>query len=275
MKELNQGKGLSIVESIISIFIIVIIIEVSSFVCYLLIQGIELLFDLGNLITLTNYCGLFGRIIALFFIVKYITKRNNLITVFIFRVKEKIKIKQLIFSILLLIGYFLFFSNSIEILLLKIKYSQEFIDAINNMTIDLVYTFIFSVLIAPIFEEIVFRGIILEQLSIRYNIYISILVSALLFAIFHFDLHQGINSLLLGITLGFIYNQVGSLLLNIVLHLVYNFYIYLCIFISSMPKLTSGDFNFLELVIGTIFISISYYFLRKYKHNIINYEVNN
>lgn len=52
-------------------------------------------------------------------------------------------------------------------------------------------------IVAPIYEEIIYRGIILKGLSIKYNDNLAVIVSALLFAVMHMNLHQGINAFFL------------------------------------------------------------------------------
>ena len=46
---------------------------------------------------------------------------------------------------------------------------------------------IYSVILAPIFEEILFRGFVLKNLS-RFNVRFGIIMSAILFGLFHGNL---------------------------------------------------------------------------------------
>lgn len=64
---------------------------------------------------------------------------------------------------------------------------------------------LFLVICSPILEEIVFRGVFLNGLSQRYLPLISVLISSLLFALFHFDLSIMLSTFLIGISLGIVY----------------------------------------------------------------------
>ncbi|MGQ7868404.1 lysostaphin resistance A-like protein [Sunxiuqinia sp. sy24] len=84
------------------------------------------------------------------------------------------------------------------------------------------YAFIIIVLLAPITEEILFRGIILKSLLNNYSPLKSILLTAFLFGAIHFNINQLISGLISGIFLGYLYWQIQSLSLCILSHMLYN-----------------------------------------------------
>ena len=61
------------------------------------------------------------------------------------------------------------------------------------------------VVFSPILEEILFRGIFLNGLLNRYSPVLSLVISSLLFALFHFDLQAMPGAFIMGLALGVVY----------------------------------------------------------------------
>ncbi|NLM97675.1 MAG: CPBP family intramembrane metalloprotease [Halanaerobiaceae bacterium] len=74
----------------------------------------------------------------------------------------------------------------------------------------------------PITEEIIYRGIIFRGLRGRYKQGTALIISALIFAIFHGSPAQIINSFFAGIILGFVFVKTGSLIIPISMHCINN-----------------------------------------------------
>ncbi|SUY46974.1 CAAX amino protease family protein [Clostridium putrefaciens] len=114
------------------------------------------------------------------------------------------------------------FSSSI-VYLMADKF--ESYNKVNN-SIASAYGSILSMLciliLIPIFEEILFRGLIFNELKKTSNIYLAIILQAVIFAIFHGNMLQGIYTFLLGVILSLIYIWTNSLLGNILCHIIYN-----------------------------------------------------
>lgn len=79
-----------------------------------------------------------------------------------------------------------------------------------------------TVVAAPILEEVLFRGLILESCKERFGKGVAVFVSALLFGLIHIVPIQVINAFVVGIILGYIYLKTGSLLSVIILHAINN-----------------------------------------------------
>lgn len=94
----------------------------------------------------------------------------------------------------------------------------------------LFYATLFTVLLfVPLLEEFIFRGFLQSAISNYVNRYYAILLTAIIFSLFHFSVSQGINNLnilsalfLLSLFLGFLRERQGSLVAPIVLHIVFN-----------------------------------------------------
>lgn len=78
------------------------------------------------------------------------------------------------------------------------------------------------VVMAPLFEEVIFRGVLLESMRARYGVIAAWLVSSLLFALVHVHPTVVVNAFFMGLILGFIYIASGSLWASIFLHAVNN-----------------------------------------------------
>ncbi len=81
--------------------------------------------------------------------------------------------------------------------------------------------------IAPIFEEIIFRNIIFKGLYNRYNLPLALLLSGVLFGAFHLNLPQLIPAALLGVVCGLLFWLTDSVGNTIIFHGLYNFFVML------------------------------------------------
>lgn len=79
----------------------------------------------------------------------------------------------------------------------------------------------YVVLIGPILEEVLCRHMVIDSFKTT-NKVVPIVVSALLFAVLHGNLTQGIPAFVVGLLLGYIYVKTGNLLYTIIFHIVFN-----------------------------------------------------
>lgn len=80
-----------------------------------------------------------------------------------------------------------------------------------------------SCIIVPIVEEIGFRGIFLAGLlKSRCRPWLAILITAIVFALFHMSLVKIISTFGFGIIIGWLYWRTGSIIPGIVIHIVNN-----------------------------------------------------
>ena len=83
-------------------------------------------------------------------------------------------------------------------------------------------TAIFTVVVAPIGEEFIFRKLIIDRTS-KYGSVVSILISAFLFGLMHGNFSQFFYAFALGIVLGYVYFKTGNVWLTVALHAAINF----------------------------------------------------
>lgn len=102
---------------------------------------------------------------------------------------------------------------------------QPAVDSLQNSIKEpftLTLLIIAAVVMAPIAEEITFRGIFLPYLAKKTNLYLAIIITSLFFALIHFHFTSFVPLTLLGVlfAVGYIYNQ--NLLGAIVMHSLFN-----------------------------------------------------
>lgn len=78
------------------------------------------------------------------------------------------------------------------------------------------------VIIAPVVEEILFRGFLLRGFTARYGAKWAILLSAILFSLIHMNPAQMPNTFILGLVLGAIMLRTGNILIPILYHILNN-----------------------------------------------------
>ena len=105
-------------------------------------------------------------------------------------------------------------------------------------------------LIGPVVEEIVFRGVLMRQLK-PFGRNFAIVTSALIFALFHDDVVQGVFAFLCGLVFGFVAMEY-SLVWSIALHIVNNAVIggVLSEFAASFGPTGDAAYAFLLMVVG-------------------------
>jgi len=144
-------------------------------------------------------------------------------------------------------------------------YSEQFA----KLTREPVSLLIMTVILAPILEEILFRGIIMKgMLNNKVKPVTAIIVSAFIFGVVHFNPWQFAGAMLLGLVLGLVYYKTKSLLMPILLHAFNNL-------VSAMMMLYSDSETFSDLfkikpevllVAGLVIFIIPFYFFAIHKN---------
>lgn len=86
----------------------------------------------------------------------------------------------------------------------------------------LVFQLIGVGIIAPITEELIFRGLIFNRLKRFIKTTPAIAVSALIFGIYHWNMTQGIYAFILGLILAFLYEKYGMIIVPVLFHITAN-----------------------------------------------------
>jgi len=83
--------------------------------------------------------------------------------------------------------------------------------------------FVFILILAPIFEEVIFRKLLIDKLR-RFGRWPAIIVSSVAFGLFHGNLQQLFFATFVGVLLGIVYEKYGKLRHVIFLHFLVNLF---------------------------------------------------
>lgn len=120
---------------------------------------------------------------------------------------------------------------------------------------------IYSVCLAPISEELIFRGVTLRIARRTFPFWIANFIQALLFGIFHMNPLQGCYTFILGLFMGYICEKGGTLYHAIFFHFLFNLW-----GTTASEWLLVGDETTqgLIIIVGTIVgLSGGFYFFHK------------
>lgn len=123
------------------------------------------------------------------------------------------------------IGFRFFYDNSLSYVLTShIEVNEALLEAVEELFVWPIYAIFSIVVIAPFYEEILFRKFMLGGLLKRMNPIAAIGLSAFFFGLIHLNWLQGINAFILGFIAGWIYYKTESIGLAIFCHFINNFY---------------------------------------------------
>jgi membrane protease YdiL (CAAX protease family) len=124
-------------------------------------------------------------------------------------------------------GIVLVFVSGVVIEPVVALFPAKYLDLINQAIGTGGWAILTTVVLAPILEEILFRGLLLEPIREKSGATRAVLISALIFGLIHIFPQQVVNAFVVGIILGFIYVRTGSLVNVILIHAVNNGLAYL------------------------------------------------
>lgn len=156
----------------------------------------------------------------------------------------------LFISILSLISFNLIYSNTLGLIDFTFGPFNIIRDNIENIEITFYQILSFCVL-GPIIEEYFFRVLILNKLMSKYSTSTSIVLSAFIFGLVHFNYNQFVKAFLIALLLGFIYNHSKSYILVCILHILNNSFYLIRGFIFTDYVVNEG-FQLLQLILGII-----------------------
>lgn len=143
-----------------------------------------------------------------------------------------------------------------------------------------IFVVLLLVLIAPVFEEIVFRGIFMTRWVVKWGYKRGIILSSILFGV----LHPGVmGPSVMGIILCLLYIRTKSLWVSVLFHMINNSIVVLLVLITNdRGSINSEEFdssaNILPIlilfIVTTSIIAFILYNLRPLKSDIIPYEHN-
>ncbi len=250
------GKVKSIFKALLQLVIYFIVMTFVSVIIYIMnnkngslmdnLKGESAMSDIlaNNIIQITIISSLASLVI---FYLIFKLKGQDLIKRCKFRKLNNSEIKN-IFSVALLISFAnMFLTMSLSPYFLEY---QEVSNMISKQTTS-IFGVLTLVVLVPIFEEILFRGIIFNTLKKEIRLIPSIFISALIFSLAHGNMLQGIYTFILGILLAGIYTKLNSIFAPILIHLIYNL-------LGSLIAIFIPSLGFANIFIFILFIILTY-----------------
>lgn len=260
-KEFKEIKILSAVFWYVFTMIIVIL---GAFIIYLS-SDINLI-DNDNLLSLISTV-----LFVIVLLYKFRVNKNKLLLM-IKDYKKKINIKELCG----VVATQLCLSMGISLLLIGIVYFI-FPNMLNNLLSEssvsevstyggLFITMLITVVGAPIMEELFFRAIIFKRISRKFNIYIGIVISSLVFGLLHIELAV-IGAFIFGLACCILYIKYKNILIPMTVHFLNNLIAFLPQLDINTPvdnsPITSTD-AIVSLSFGSLLFLIGMFFFIKF-----------
>ncbi|MEG1611677.1 MAG: type II CAAX endopeptidase family protein [Alistipes sp.] len=102
------------------------------------------------------------------------------------------------------------------------------------------WTMMAMVFFAPVFEELICRGVVLESLRAKYGVWIAWFVSALFFGAIHLQPQLVVNAFFIGLIFAFLYIRTNSLWIVIILHAINNAIAYIAMMMGHSDFMLSN-----------------------------------
>lgn len=193
-------------------------------------------------------------------------------------IKKIFNIKIFLWLTLLGIGLQFFLIMVLNLIMSAgFEFYKDYENVINSLGMgNSIISFVYIVLIAPVTEELIFRGVIFEKSKKVFPFIYANLFQALLFGIMHANIVQSSYAFLLGLFLGFVCHKRKSIFTAIYLHFVINLAGVLPNILLSNETETQVSLNYpVIIVIALIFTAIVVFSTIKIKNDKSIEEVEN
>ncbi|MCH4886074.1 CPBP family intramembrane metalloprotease [Acidaminobacter sp. JC074] len=159
-------------------------------------------------------------VIALFFLVHTSKRRHKMTVAYRF---NPITVQEGLLATLIGLSSFMVSTGFAALTNIQ-SLDVETTESLSNLIINdnFLITFLGVGIIAPIAEEIVFRGSLFKNLSEHLNIKWVIGIQALVFSLYHMNIVQAFPTLLIGIALGLMVYYTNSIWPAIIMHILNN-----------------------------------------------------
>ena len=153
------------------------------------------------------------------------------------------------------------FGLTLTNIIMKVFENTELLKAAQDLMenafsgVGILVIFIVAVVGAPIVEELLFRGVLFEEIRNECSIKTTIFLTALVFGIYHFNIIQTPNTFFMGLVLAYVYYKTGTIRAPIIIHATNNI-------LATIPIIDQG-LTLLGISINIVFIMVGLYSLRK------------
>lgn len=129
---------------------------------------------------------------------------------------------------LLIINFFFAFFVLSFLSLFAPDISDNLVSSNSNL-LDLVYIIVYTVILVPIAEELIFRGVILNRLNNKVNVLYAIIISSVLFSLVH-GFGRLTPTFFFGLCMCVIYLKTNNITIPIIIHMLNNAVATFCLY---------------------------------------------
>ena len=154
----------------------------------------------------------------------------------------------------------------VGIVVTMIPFSEEIVKnhdkVINSATAPMWVQMLYAVVIAPVVEEIFFRGIVHDRLSKVMALPFAVVLSSIGFALLHGELLSIIVAFACGVVLALLYSKFNSIMVPIAFHIGFNLFGYAVPYLKDPVLVVAAAVASVALFIGS-----AYLLLKKSENN--------
>jgi membrane protease YdiL (CAAX protease family) len=238
-KKVNRMKKIEDIMNSSSPFVIAIIVQLLSSLVGMSIYGMYMAvqlapdkkfsqIDIGEILNtsltmdaslvISTFSAIVCMVVFLMWYIKQVKNDNNTISI------VSMKFKHILFVGLLGIGLQVGFSFILNLIaMVKPSWFYNYglmMEQLGSGTS--IVSLIYVVVIAPISEELIFRGVLLNKAKKKLPLLWANVLQAFLFGLYHMNMIQGIYAFIIGMFLGSICNGYKSIYAAVVLHVIIN-----------------------------------------------------
>lgn len=206
----------------LSLGILIIVSNLAMFLIYFVLQLMKVEESILESYLVTYIANALSIYVIGYLVLKLILRKTEQVEA---KEKKKMKFGELIALIGVTIGGAQFVNvitqmiiNIVKILL-KIEISNNVQEIITNS--NPIFTILFVAIIGPIFEELMFRGTLLNKLRV-YGDKTAILYTAIAFGLFHCNISQIPFAIAVGLFLGYAKIKTNNIIYPIIMHMAIN-----------------------------------------------------
>ena len=164
------------------------------------------------------------------------------------RIFSKDVLVLLLLTAICLVGFILFTGLIVD-LFIYFGYTQPSVAPELNSFAKYLTAIVVMAVMPAIIEELIFRGVILRGF-LKYGTVAAVIISSVLFSLFHLSPAQTVYQLVLGIVLALVVLKTGKLMYAIIIHFINNFLIITYIYVF-------GDLHVaMNWGVGTVLLAI-------------------
>ena len=216
-----------------------------------------------------NFYYTLGIIATIFILHKRSLKRGSSLAEDVTLELDNLNRKKLLLLLITGFGFGFFFSALVTVIPFPEFLISDYNRASDNLTngTDPFLALLSTSLLAPVTEELVFRGYMLNRLLAWFDEKKSILITSIVFALCHVSLIWIVYAFLMGVLLTKVSMEEDNIAYSIVLHIGFNLNVVPIWFINRIPEVSQVVFanHLLISLYGMIACMAAFYFYKRYR----------